>query len=88
MKMTKLSSKEQIVPPKKKTASSDSVPGANFTVEETGDAVLLHPASRFAASELDEVAGCLKSERKPATRSRMRGAIHREVIRRRDRGRY
>jgi bifunctional DNA-binding transcriptional regulator/antitoxin component of YhaV-PrlF toxin-antitoxin module len=88
MKTTKISTNGQIVPPKKKRTSRNSGPPAKITVEETDEAVLPHPTSRFPNSEIDEVAGCLKSEHKPATRSQMRGAVDREVIQRRERGRY
>jgi hypothetical protein len=42
----------------------------------------------FAASNLEQVAGCLRSTRKPMTLAQMRAAIKREVVRRRDSGRY
>lgn len=57
-------------------------------VEESGDGILLRPARRFPATELDEVAGCLRYQRKSKTLRQMGDAIGREVIRRHDRGRY
>ena len=59
-----------------------------FTVEETGDGILLRPADRFPVTDLKDVAGSLLSKRKPKTPRQMRGAIVREVMRRHDRGRY
>ncbi len=59
-----------------------------FTVEATADGVLLRPAARFPESQIDDVAGCLRSRRKPATLGQMRAAIGREVRRRHDRDRY
>jgi len=59
-----------------------------FTVEETGDGVLLRPAARFPAAGLEEVAGCLRSRQKSKTPAQMHAAIGREVLRRHDRSRY
>ena len=50
-------------------------------------AQLILPKSLPAAG-LEQVAGCLRSKRKPKTLAEMRAALEREVVRRRDRGRY
>jgi len=62
----------------------------NGRLLETGRAETLYrrPASRFPEAELDQVAGCLRSKRKSKTPAQMGTAIAREVIQRRDRGRY
>jgi predicted transcriptional regulator len=52
------------------------------------ESLVWEAAGRFATSGLDEVAGCLKSKRKSKTTSQMDTATSREVIRRRDGGRY
>jgi metal-responsive CopG/Arc/MetJ family transcriptional regulator len=52
------------------------------------ESLVWEAARRFSASDIDEVAGCLKSKRKSKTTSQMDTAIGREVIRRQDRGRY
>ena len=88
MRTTRLSTKGQIVLPTAIRISRAWGPGTEFTVEETGDGVLLRPAGRFPAARLDEVAGCLRSGRRPGTPARMRAAVGREVNRRHDRGRY
>jgi AbrB family looped-hinge helix DNA binding protein len=88
METTRLSTKGQIVLPKDIRVSRAWGPGTEFTVEETGDGILLRPAARFPATNLEEVAGCLRSERKSRTPAQMRDAIVREVARRHDRGRY
>jgi AbrB family looped-hinge helix DNA binding protein len=88
METTRLSTKGQIVLPKGIRASRAWGPGTEFTVEETGDGVLLRPAALFPAADLEEVAGCLRSKRKSKTLAQMRAAIGREVRRRHDRGRY
>jgi len=88
MDTTRLSTKGQIVLPKNLRAAHAWGPGTEFTVEETRDGVLLRPAERFPASELDDVAGCLRSKQRAKTVAQMRRARVREVIGRHDRGRY
>lgn len=88
METTRLSTKGQIILPKNIRTSRAWGPGTEFTVEETGDGILLRPAGRFPNVDLEEVAGCLRSKRKSKTLAQMRNAIEREVIRRHDRGRY
>jgi AbrB family looped-hinge helix DNA binding protein len=88
METTRLSTKGQVILPKRIRTSRAWGPGTEFSVEETGDGVLLRPAVRFPRADLDEVAGCLRSKRKSRTIPEMRAAVGREVMRRRDRGRY
>ena len=88
METTKLSTKGQIVLPKNIRASRTWGPGMEFTVEETGDGILLRPNGRFAATELDEVVGCLRSQHKAKPLAQMDGAMGREVNRRHGSGRY
>jgi len=88
MENTRLSTKGQIILPKNIRTSRAWVPGTEFTVEETGDGVLLRPTGRFPQTSLDQVAGCLRPRRKSKTVAQMHAAIRREVIRRHDRGRY
>jgi AbrB family looped-hinge helix DNA binding protein len=88
METTRLSTKGQIILPKAIRDSRAWAPGTEFTVEETGDGILLRPAARFPDANLEEVAGCLRSRRKSKTSAQMRAAIGREVRRRHDRGRY
>ena len=88
MGTTRLSTKGQIILPKNIRVSRAWGPGTEFTVEETGDGVLLRPTGRFPAAALAEVAGCLRTKLKSKTLAPMRAAISREVMRRHDRGRY
>jgi AbrB family looped-hinge helix DNA binding protein len=88
METTRLSTKGQIVLPLAIRTSRAWGPGTEFTVEETGDGIVLRPAGHFSESELDQVAGCLRSKRKSKTLAQMDAAIRREVIERHDRGRY
>jgi len=88
MENTRLSTKGQIILPKNIRTSRAWVPGTEFTVEETGDGVLLRPTGRFPDTNLAKVAGCLRPKRKSKTVAQMRAAIRREVMQRHDRGRY
>jgi AbrB family looped-hinge helix DNA binding protein len=88
METTRLSTKGQIVLPKNIRASRSWGPGTRFTVEETRDGILLRPARYFPEADLEDVAGCLRSKRKPKTVAQMHAATEQEVIRRHDRGRY
>jgi AbrB family looped-hinge helix DNA binding protein len=88
MDTTRLSTKGQIILPKGIRDSRAWGPGTEFTVEETGDGIVLRPAARFPDTDLEEVAGCLRSKRKSGMPERMRDAIGREVMRRHARGRY
>ena len=88
MQTTRLSTKGQIVLPRGIRVSRAWTPGTEFTVEEIGDGILLRPAAQFPDTDLEEVAGCLRSKGKSRTPSELRAAIGREVIRRHDRGRY
>jgi AbrB family looped-hinge helix DNA binding protein len=88
MQKTRLSNKGQVVVPITIRNSRAWLPGTEFTVEETGDGILLRPVAPFSEADLDKVAGCLRSKRKSKTPAEMDDAIQREVIRRHDRGRY
>ena len=88
MENTRLSTKGQIILPKNLRTSRAWAPGTEFTVEETGDGVLLRPTGRFPETSLDQVAGCLRSQRKAKTVAQMHAAVQREVTLRHDRGRY
>lgn len=88
MKTTRLSTKGQIVLSMEIRTSHSWVPGTEFTVEDTGDGIVLRPAALFPATKIDQVAGCLKSTLKPKTWTQMRTAAGAQVIRRHDRGRY
>jgi len=88
METTRLSTKGQVVLPKNIRASRAWGPGTEFIVEETGDGILLRPARPFPETNLEQVAGSLRSKRKAKTVAQMHVASEREVIRRHDRGRY
>lgn len=87
MEITRLSTKGQIVLPKSIRTSRSWGPGMEFTVEESGDGILLRPAHRFSPTDLSDVLACLPSKRKK-TIAQMSTAVSREVARRHGRGRY
>lgn len=88
METTRLSTKGQIILPKSVRDSMALSPGTEFTIEQTSDGILLRPAALFPPTDLDEVAGVLRSERKRKTIKQMDAAIGKEVKRRHDFGRY
>jgi AbrB family looped-hinge helix DNA binding protein len=88
METTRLSTKGQVILPKGIRDSRAWGPGTEFTVEETAEGVLLRPAGRFAKTEIQEVAGALRSKRKALTPGQIHSGVEREVKRRHDRGRY
>ncbi len=57
------------------------------TARLSAKAQLILPKS-FPASNLEQISGCLRSKRKPKMLIQMHTAMEREVVRRRDRGRY
>jgi len=88
MNTIRLSTKGQLILPRDIRVSRAWGPGTEFIIEETADGVLLRPAARFQESSLEEVAGRLRSKRKPKTPAQMTAVIDSEVMRRHDRGRY
>ena len=88
METTRLSTKGQIILPKAVRTSRAWGPGTEFTVEETGDGILLRPAVSFPETTVDQVAGCLPFKGRSKSLAQMRAAIDREVARRHDSGRY
>ena len=88
METTQLSTKGQIVLPKRIRDARAWGPGTKFTVQETAEGILLRPARRFPSARLEDVVGCLPWKGKPLSIAGMDKAIAREVKRRHDRGRY
>ncbi len=88
MERTRLSTKGQIVLPQRIREARAWGPGTEFTVEETGEGLVLRPAALFPEARLKDVAGCLGWKGKAKTAAQMKAAIGREVKRRHGRGRY
>jgi AbrB family looped-hinge helix DNA binding protein len=87
METTRLSTKGQITLPKKIRVARGWAPGTEFTLEESGDGILIRPAARSPQWEFDEVAGCLRYSGKPKTLAEMREGIKQAVKRRYERSR-
>jgi AbrB family looped-hinge helix DNA binding protein len=88
METTRLSSKGQIILPKAVRDTHHWEPGMDFSVEDTGDGVLLRPLKTTPPTRLDQVVGCLHVEGSARTIEEMDAAIDHEVRTRRDSGRY
>jgi AbrB family looped-hinge helix DNA binding protein len=88
METTRMSNRGRIVLPKSVLTARAWGPGTEFTVEETGDGILLRPVPVFPETTLDQVAGCLPYRGKAITLRETKAATGREVIRRHARGRY
>ena len=88
MQTTRLSSKEQVIPPKSVRDAHRWLPGTEFVVEDLPEGIMLRPLKRFPLARLEEVAGSLRYTGKPKTIEEMGEAIRAEVKRRHDRGRY
>ena len=88
MDTTRLSSKGQIILPKAVRDLHRWEPGTDFTVEDSGDGVLLRPIKKSRATRLEDVAGGLKYDGPARTVEEMNAAIEAEVRARHPRGRY
>ena len=88
METTRLSSKGQIILPKTVRDEHHWAPGTDFSVEDTGDGVLLRPIKASRPTRLDDVVGCLPVAGSPRSIEEMDAAIAAELRDRRDSGRY
>jgi AbrB family looped-hinge helix DNA binding protein len=88
METTRLSSKGQIILPKAVRDVHHWVPGTDFSVEDTGDGVLLRPIRTGQQTRLDDLVGSLRVEGAARTLAEMDAAIDAELQDRRGRGRY
>lgn len=88
MEVTKLSSKGQLVLPKRLRDSRNWQAGTQFAIEESTEGLLLRPLRPFPPTRLKDVAGCLPYHGKPKTVRQMRKAVEASVKERRGRGRY
>jgi AbrB family looped-hinge helix DNA binding protein len=88
METTRLSSKGQIILPKAVRDLHHWAPGTDFSVEDTGDGVLLRPIRPGRQARLDDLVGCLAVKGAARTVAEMDAAIAAELQDRRDRGRY
>lgn len=90
MDVTRLSTKGQIILPKRVRDERNWGAGMEFTVEDVGNGILLRPAGGVPSADLSDVAGCLKrsGKTKPKTIAEMKAAVGKMVRARHDSGRY
>jgi AbrB family looped-hinge helix DNA binding protein len=88
MDTTRLSSKGQIILPKTVRDVHHWAPGTDFSVEDTGDGVLLRPIKASQPTRLADVVGCLPVKGSARSIEEMDSVIEAELRDRRDRGRY
>jgi len=88
METTRLSTKGQVILPKKLRDAHGWDPGTEFAVEDGPGGVTLRPLGPSPPSRLEDVAGCLRYAGKAKTLRQMENAIAKGVRERRDRGRY
>jgi len=79
METTKLSSKGQVILPAAIRTANQWKAGVEFAIEDTGEGVLLRPLKPFAATTLDDVAGCAGYAGKAHTLAEMDKAITAEI---------
>ena len=84
---TIVSTKGQVILPKAIRQRRHWEPGTRLVVEDTPDGVLLKPATVFAPTRPQDVAGMLAYRGPPKTLDEMDAAIIAEAARRRARGR-
>jgi AbrB family looped-hinge helix DNA binding protein len=88
METTRLSSKGQIIRPKAVRDAHHWAPGTDFSVEDTGDGILLRPLKTAQSTRLDDVVGCLRVKGRAYTIAAMDAAVAGELRARRAHGRY
>lgn len=90
METTRLSTKGQVILPKRIRDSRSWGPGVEFVVEETAEGVLLRPRKALRPASVEEVAGCLHYavKGKGMTELDTKKAIEQQVRRRHGSGRY
>jgi AbrB family looped-hinge helix DNA binding protein len=88
MDTTRLSSKGQIILPKAVRDMHHWEPGTDFSVEDTGDGIILRPLKAGTPSRLADIVGSLRVKGPARTIEEMDSVIDAELRDRRDRGRY
>jgi len=82
MDKTTLSSKGQIILPKRVRQAHNWTPGTEFLVEDVENGVLLRPMKPFPRTELESAFASLKFHGSPRTLEEMEAAIDAEARRR------
>ena len=76
----KLSRKGQVIIPKALRETYNWQAGLEFMVIDTGDGILLRPVQTFAATTLEQVAGCLAYKGPSKSVDDMDRAVRRGVL--------
>lgn len=79
MQTTKVSSKGQVIIPKALRDKHQWQPGQKLVATDTGNGILLTPATPFPETTLEEVMGCLPYPGSPKTLDDMDAAIQQGV---------
>lgn len=87
-RITRLSTKGQVILPIEIRRRRHWEPGTLLVVEETPEGVLLKPAPLFKPTRPQEVFGCLRYDGVPKTVEEMHTGIEAEARRQHARGRY
>ena len=80
METTRLSSKGQVIIPKKLRDAHHWLAGQELIAIDTGDGILLKPKKPFRETKLGDVAGCLQYEGGAETVEQMGDAIRQGVL--------
>ncbi|MCP4360833.1 MAG: AbrB/MazE/SpoVT family DNA-binding domain-containing protein [Chloroflexi bacterium] len=79
MNTTKLSSKGQVIIPKWLREANNWQAGLELIVVDTDDGILLKSKHPFAATTIEEVAGCLSYDGPPKTIEEMETAVQQGI---------
>ncbi len=80
METTRLSSKGQVIIPKKLRDAHHWLAGQELIVINTGDGILLKPKQPFQETKLENVAGCLQYKGESKTLEELDDAIRQGVL--------
>ena len=80
METTRLSSKGQVIIPKKLRDAYHWLAGQELMAIDTDDGILLKPKKPFQETKLEDVAGCLQYEGEAKTVEQMDDAIRQGVL--------
>ncbi len=80
METTRLSSKGQVIIPKKLRDAHHWLAGQELIVINTGDGILLKPKQPFQETKLENVAGCLQYEGESKTLEELDDAVRQGVL--------
>lgn len=80
MEITRLSSKGQVIIPKKLRDAYHWLAGQELIAIDTGDGILLKPKQTFKETQLADVSGCLLYKGKAKTLAEMDDAIRQGIL--------